>query len=395
MAYRAAVVTVVGIGADGWPGLSPAARQAVAEAEVLIGSARQLALVASGATKVTWPSPMLPAIPSLLAEHAARRVCVLASGDPMLFGVGATLARLLDPARLRVIPHVSSVSLACARLGWAVDEVEVLRSAEALRLCPSNQRVIMLSADGDTPARVAELLCELGFGPSPMTVLEELGGPGERRRAGTAASWEPAPAAPLNLVAVECRAAAGVRVLGRGPGLPDDAFEHDGQLTKREVRAVTLAALGPLPGELLWDVGAGSGSIGIEWMRTHHRCRAIAVESAAERAERIGRNAQTLGVPGLQVVHGRAPDALEGLPRPDAIFIGGGLTTEGVLEACWTAGGRLVANAVTVESEAVLATWHAKVGGTLTRIEISRAVPVGGFTGWRPGMPVTQWVVTR
>jgi precorrin-6B C5,15-methyltransferase / cobalt-precorrin-6B C5,C15-methyltransferase len=397
------VVTVVGIGADGWDGLSPAARNAVREAEVLIGSTRQLALVESDATKVTWPSPMLPAIPELLAEHAGRRVCVLASGDPMFFGVGSTLARLLGPGKLRVIPQVSSVSLACARLGWAVEEAVVVslvgRPIEALRLSiRPNRHLLLLSADGQTPARVAELLRQQGFGPSTMTVFEELGGPGESRRSGTAASWRPSPAGALNLIAVECRASPAAVVLGRGPGLPDQAFEHDGQLTKREVRAVTLAVLAPLPGELLWDVGAGSGSIGIEWLRTDPSCRAIAVEPVTERAERIIRNAGSLGVPGLQVIVGRAPEALGGLPTPDAIFIGGGLTGEGVLEACWAAlrpGGRLMANAVTLDSEAVLSDWHGQLGGTLTRIEISRARPIGGFTGWQPMMPVTQWIVRR
>jgi precorrin-6Y C5,15-methyltransferase (decarboxylating) len=397
------VVTVVGIGADGWAGLSPDARAAVSQAQVLIGSARQLALCESNAVRVTWPSPMLPAIPSLLAEHAGRRVCVLASGDPMFYGVGSILVRLVGRAGLRVIPHVSSVSLACARLGWAVEEVEVLslvgRPIDTLRLAVRpDRRLIVLSADGETPARVAELLREQGFGLSTMTVFEELGGPGETRRDGTAASWRPRPAGALNLVAVECRAASGVVVLGRGPGLPDRAYEHDGQLTKREVRAITLAVLGPLPGELLWDVGAGSGSIGIEWMRADPSCRAIAIEPVADRAERIARNAGSLGVPGLEVVVGKAPEALAGLPPPDAIFIGGGLTGDGVVEACWAAlpaGGRLMANAVTLDSEAVLSDWHRTVGGTLTRIEISRATPIGGFTGWRPMMPVTQWVVTK
>jgi precorrin-6Y C5,15-methyltransferase (decarboxylating) len=395
------VVIVVGIGADGEAGLPPAARQALAEAEVLIGSARQLALVGADAIKVTWPSPMLPAIPPLLAEHAGRRICLLASGDPMFYGVGSTLVSLLGRDHVRVIPHPTSLSLACARLGWPVPEVEVVslvgRPVETLHpaLAPG-RRVLVLSASGDTPALVANLLRNKGFGPSGLTVLEELGGPGERCRTGTADAWPAEPAGALNVIAVECVAAPGFTPLGRGPGLPDEAFEHDGQLTKREVRALTLAALRPLPGQLMWDVGAGAGSIGIEWLRSHPDCRAVAVESVAARAERITRNASSLGVPGLQVVLGRAPEALAGLPRPDAIFIGGGVRD--VLDACWAAlpeGGRLVANAVTLESEAVLAAWHARVGGTLTRIEISRAGPVGGLTGWRPMMPVTQWVVTR
>jgi precorrin-6Y C5,15-methyltransferase (decarboxylating) len=394
-------ITVVGIGADGWAGLAEPARNAVAVAEVVVGSTRQLALLPdSGATRVTWPSPMLPAVEPLLAEHAGRRVCVLASGDPMFFGVGGTLVRLFGAGAVRVFPHPSSVSLACARLGWPVEDVDVVslvgRPVSSLIALP-HRRMLVLSAGADTPAEVAALLTGRGFGPTAMTVLDDLGGPAERRQDGTVAAWS-ATAGALNVIALDCRAAPGVTPLGRTPGLPDDAYDHDGQLTKREVRAVTLAVLAPLPGQLLWDVGAGSGSVAIEWLRTHPSCTAVAVESRPERADRIRANAGLLGVPGLTVVRGRAPDALTGLPRPDAVFVGGGLTGDGVVEACWAAlraGGRLVANAVTLESEAVLTRWQAAVGGTLTRIEVSRAAPVGGFTGWKPMMPVTQWVVTR
>ncbi|HEX6352704.1 precorrin-6y C5,15-methyltransferase (decarboxylating) subunit CbiE [Actinophytocola sp.] len=396
-----ATITVVGIGADGWRGLSAAAQEALSAAEVVIGSSRQLGLLPdSDATRVAWPSPMLPAVEPLMAEHDGRHVCVLASGDPMFFGVGGTLARLLGAGALRVIPHPSSVSLACARLGWLVEDVEVVslvgRPVESLLVLP-NRRVLVLSAGAETPTKVAELLRSRGFGPTPMTVLEDLGGPGERRHDGTAATWS-GQAGALNVIALDCRAAPGVTPLGRTPGLPDDAFDHDGQLTKREVRAITLAALAPLPGQLLWDVGAGSGSVAIEWLRTHPSCAAVAVESRPERAARITANAQALGVPGLTVVHGRAPEALADLPSPDAVFVGGGVSGDGVVAACWAAlrvGGRLVANAVTLESEAVLTRWQASVGGTLTRIEVSRAAPVGGFTGWKPMMPVTQWEVVR
>jgi precorrin-6B C5,15-methyltransferase / cobalt-precorrin-6B C5,C15-methyltransferase len=396
-----ATITVVGIGADGWDGLSRTAQLEVGAAEVIIGSGRQLALLPpSDAARVPWPSPLLPAVEPLLAEHAGKQVCVLASGDPMLFGIGGTLVRLLGAEAVRVVPHPSSVSLACARLGWPVEDVEVVslvgRPVESLLVLP-DRRVLVLSANAHTPDQVAELLRSRGYGPTPMTVLENLGGPGEKRHDGTAATWR-AQVGDLNVIALNCRLAPGVAPLGRTPGLPDDAFDHDGQLTKREVRAVTLAALAPLPGQLLWDVGAGAGSVAIEWSRSHPSCRAVAVESRTERAEGITRNAHLLGVPGLTVVHGRAPDALADLPRPDAIFVGGGLTVDGVLAACWAAlpeGGRLVANAVTLESEAVLTRWQASVGGTLTRIEVSRAAPVGGFTGWKPMMPVTQWEVVR
>jgi precorrin-6Y C5,15-methyltransferase (decarboxylating) len=270
------------------------------------------------------------------------------------------------------------------------------RPVDTLLVQP-DRRVVVLSAGRDTPGQVAALLRSRGFGPTRMTVLEDLGGPGERRIDGTAADWH-ADAGPLNVIGLECTPAPGVAPLGRTPGLPDDAYDHDGQLTKREVRAVTLAALAPLPGRLLWDVGAGAGSIAIEWLRTHPACRAIAIESSPERAERITANAAALGVPGLTVVHGRAPAALADLPVPDAVFVGGGVSEDGLLAACWAAlreGGRLVANAVTLESEAVLTRWQARVGGVLTRIEISRAAPVGGFTGWKPMMPVTQWEVVK
>ncbi|MDX8033227.1 precorrin-6y C5,15-methyltransferase (decarboxylating) subunit CbiE [Lentzea sp. BCCO 10_0856] len=374
-------VTVVGIGADGWDGLSPAARHAIGTAKVLMGSQRQLDLVPGEFERVTWPSPLVPALPALFEKY--RDVCVLASGDPMFHGIGTTLVRLLG-SRVTVIPHPSSVSLACARLGWALNDVEVVslvgRSADLLRpaLTPG-RRVLVLGGDPEVVAGIA----------GPITVLEQLGGPAER-----VYQWSGENSDPLCVIAIECSQGAYSRV----PGLPDDAYETDGQLTKREVRAISLSTLGPLPGQLLWDVGSGSGSIAIEWSRTHPTCRAIAVEQSAERAERIVRNAAALGVPGVEVHIGRAPEALEGLEKPDAIFIGGGLTVPGVMQTCWDslgAGGRLVVNAVTLESEAVVAQWYAKVGGDLVRIAVNRGSPVGKFTGWRPHLPVTTWSVTK
>jgi precorrin-6Y C5,15-methyltransferase (decarboxylating) len=297
------------------------------------------------------------------------------------------------------------VSLACARLGWGIDGVEVLsvvgRPLAAVHpAVQPGRRLVVLSQDAASPAALAALLVARGYGGSPMTMLADLGGPAECQVAATAFAWPRVPVgSDLNVVAVECWPDPGARHLPRTPGLPDDAYEHDGQITKAEVRALTLCRLGPAPGELLWDVGAGSGSIGIEWMRTHSSCRAVAVEPRADRADRVARNAEALGVPGLRVVLGRAPEALAGLPpRPAAVFVGGGLTVPGVLDGCWDAlapGGRLVANAVTVESEGLLATWHARLGGDLVRLSVSRASPVGGFTGWRPMMPVTQWCVTK
>jgi precorrin-6Y C5,15-methyltransferase (decarboxylating) len=316
------------------------------------------------------------------------------------------LARSVDPARLRVLPHPSSVSYACARLGWAVEDVDVVSlvgrplAGIGNRLFPG-RRLLILSSGAQSPVEVAAELLARGFGISTMHLLEQLGSPHERRVTGRADTWSEAPGDPLNVVAVECEQAVHVDEssrLGLVPGLPDEAYEHDGQLTKRHVRAAALAALAPAPGELLWDVGGGAGSIAIEWMRAHPTCRAIAVERDPERAARSERNATALGVPALRVVTGAAPGALAGLPIPAAVFVGGGLTAPGLLEACWEALpvlGRLVANTVTLESEALLADWYRRHGGELTRLSVAHAVPVGGFTGWRQAMPVTQWSVTK
>ncbi|ANZ17636.1 precorrin-6Y C5,15-methyltransferase (decarboxylating) [Streptomyces noursei ATCC 11455] len=401
---------VVGIGAEGWDGLSPAARRELAAAEVLLGGARQLALLPAecAGERVPWPSPLRPAVSGLLAAHAGRRVCVLASGDPMFYGIGRTLTEVMaeDAAvrrPLRVLPHPSSVAYACARLGWAVEDTEVVtlvgRPAENLvRVLHDGRRVLVLSAGAGTPGEVAALLRERGFGPTRMRVLEQLGGAREQLVEGTATGWDAPAGDPLNVVALDCVREPDVPRLPVVPGLPDDAYEHDGQLTKRHVRAATLAALAPAPGELLWDVGGGSGSIAVEWLRAHRTCRAVGVERDADRAARIGRNARALGVPALRVVHGAAPAALAGLPTPDAVFIGGGLTAPGLLDACWDAlppGGRIVANTVTLESEALLTQWYRRHGGELVRLAVAHAVPVGGFTGWRQAMPVTQWSAVK
>ncbi|MFG2140330.1 precorrin-6y C5,15-methyltransferase (decarboxylating) subunit CbiE [Streptomyces sp. NPDC048650] len=401
-------LSVVGIGADGWDGLPAGSQQALREAEVLIGGARQLALLPAecAGERVPWPSPLRPAVPGLLAGHAGRRICVLASGDPMFYGIGRTLGEVRGDGAppLRVLPHPSAVSYACARLGWPVEETEVVtlvgRPAGNLAgALYDGRRLLVLSAGAGTPAEVAALLCARGFGPTRMRVLEQLGGDRERTVEGTAATWEPAsPGDPLNVIALDCVREPDALRLSLVPGLPDDAYAHDGQLTKRHVRAATLAALAPAPGELLWDIGGGSGSIAIEWLRSHRSCRAVSVERDPVRAERIDRNAHTLGVPALRVVTGPAPAALAGLPTPDAVFIGGGLTAPGLLDACWEAlppGGRIVANTVTLESEAQLTERYRRHGGELVRLAVAHAVPVGGFTGWRQAMPVTQWAAVK
>ncbi|PRY08725.1 precorrin-6y C5,15-methyltransferase (decarboxylating) subunit CbiE [Paraburkholderia sp. BL25I1N1] len=395
-------LTVVGIGDDGFAGLGRPARRALLEASVVYGGERHLAMLPArlAARRAAWPRPF--DLAPLLAERGAA-VCVLASGDPMLFGVGATLARQLPAGELRVLPAPSSLSLAAARLGWPLQDIATVslvgRPLPTLNAhLHDGARMFVLSADGRTPAALAALLNARGYGATRMSVLEHLGGELERRIDGRADQWSAGEVAALNLIALDCRATEGAPRLPLTCGLPDDAFRHDGQLTKRDVRAITLARLAPTPGELLWDVGAGSGSIGIEWMRAHSTCRAIAIEGHAERQRFIEHNRDALGVPGLQLVAGRAPEALQGLPVPDAVFIGGGVTVPGVLEACWAGlreGGRLVANAVTLQGEAALAAWRERHGGTLTRIALADAQPLGGFDTWRQALPITLLEVTK
>lgn len=406
-------VVVVGIGADGWEGLGRSAREAIAAAEVLFGSARQISLVPeqdSVGERLPWPSPLVPALPGLFERYAGARVCVLASGDPMFYGIGVTLARLLGAESLRVLPQPSSVSLACARLGWGVAETPVVsvvgRALETvIPELVDGRRVMVLSADEQTPGRLAELLGRNGFGDSALTVLEQLGGPAERVEAGIAKQWQRPAGDPLNIVAIECAADPDRIRATRLPGLPDELFTGDGQLTKNEVRALTLAALAPAPGELLWDIGGGSGSIAIEWCRTHSACRAITFERLEHRRQQIIDNATALGVPNI-VVRGEAAaelsQAVELPPpessAPDAIFIGGGLTQPGLFETCWShlrQGGRLVVNAVTAESESLLLSWAAAHGGRLRKFQIYRAEPLGSFTTWRPQLPVTQFSVVK
>jgi precorrin-6Y C5,15-methyltransferase (decarboxylating) len=388
-------LTVVGIGEDGFHGLGRAARRALVEAAIVIGGDRHLAMLPARirARREPWPKPFDVAA---IEAHRGTPVCVLASGDPMLFGVGATLARTIPPAQMRVISGPSSLSLAAARLGWPLQDVSVVslvgRPLAALNAhLFDGARVLVLSRDGESPHEIAKLLNQRGFGATPMSVFESLGGPSERRIDARADTWQEEAVGALNLVALECRA-SGAFSLPLTSGLPDSAFLTDGQLTKRDVRAMTLARLAPSPGALLWDVGAGCGSIGIEWMRCHPACKAIAIESNRERQAFIAHNRDALGVPGLQLIEGRAPDALAGLPMPDAIFIGGGVTIPGVLEACWSSlreGGRLVANAVTLQGEAALVDWRNRHGGTLTRIALSEAQPLGGFDAWRAALPIT------
>ncbi|PNB73437.1 cobalamin biosynthesis bifunctional protein CbiET [Pseudomonas sp. GW456-E7] len=395
-------LTVVGIGEDGFKGLGKNARHALLKASRIIGGQRQLDLLPAciRGERQLWPSPF--SLDPVLTRRG-EPVCVLASGDPMFFGVGASLARQLPAAEMLTLPAPSSCSLAAARMGWPLQDVVTLsvvaRPVAALNAqLSSGVRLLVLSNDGRSPAAIAALLRERGFGLSRLTVLEHLDGEAERRVDGIASDWNDPPIADLNLIAIECIAEPNTLRLSRLAGLPDSAFRHDGQLTKRDVRAITLARLAPIPGELLWDVGAGSGSIGIEWMRTHPGCRALAIEADDGRQALIEHNRDALGVPGLQLVRGSAPQALVGLERPDAIFIGGGVTREGVLDTCWAKlkpGGRLIANAVTLQSEMTLMAWREQNGGELTRIHIAQAQPLGDFDTWRQALPITLLDVTK
>jgi precorrin-6B C5,15-methyltransferase / cobalt-precorrin-6B C5,C15-methyltransferase len=398
-------IAVVGIGADGWAGLGESAREAILAADELIGSPRQLALLPpeASAPQRRWPSPLDPLLDELEARPDAI-TCVLASGDPMLHGIGATLARRLGPQRLDVHPHPSAFALACARLGWPQADVElvsaVARAPEVVaRALAPGRRVVVLATGHDGAAQIARVVCERGYGPSQLVVLEQLGGPAERRVDATAEGWRDAPVDPLHVVAIDCRAAPGTAPLQRSPGLPDDAYATtDGQLTKRHVRAMTLAALQPLPGQLLWDVGAASGSIAIEWLRAEPSARAIAIETRADRAAQAADNALALGVPQLDVRAATAPQAFADLPEPDAVFVGGGVTTPGLVVGAWAAlrpGGRIVANVVTLEGEQALVAARARFGGTLARVEIAHAEPLGAFTAWRAQMPVVQWAAAK
>jgi precorrin-6B C5,15-methyltransferase / cobalt-precorrin-6B C5,C15-methyltransferase len=398
-------LSIVGIGEDGVDGLGAVARGLVSGAEIVFGGGRHLTLAAPLIRRAArpWPSPFDGAVAEVAALRG-RQVCVLASGDPFMHGVGAVLARRVDAQEMLVVPAPSAFSLAAARLGWALAETALVslhaRALDFVRphLHPG-ARVIALTSDGAAPAALARLLTETGFGQSRVTVLEALGGPRERIRTATAAAFNLGPVDALNTVAIEVVAAPGARVIARAAGLADVLFEHDGQITKREIRAITLSALAPRRGEFLWDIGAGAGSVAIEWMLADPTLRAAAIEMRPDRAACIRRNAAAFGVSSLEVIEGEAPAALAALARPDAVFIGGGADA-GVVDAAVAAlrpGGRLVVNAVTLATEGLLLARHAALGGEFVRIAIARASPVGDASapgaplGWRPAMPVTQW----
>jgi precorrin-6B C5,15-methyltransferase / cobalt-precorrin-6B C5,C15-methyltransferase len=395
-------LSIVGIGEDGTDGLSPVAQKLIASAELVVGGKRHLAL-ADGLIRgrtLAWPSPIAEAMPEI-EKHRGRPVVVLASGDPFHYGVGDILLRSIPAAETLCLPQPSSFSLAASRLGWSLQDVALVslhgRALEGVvRHLQPGARILALSWDCETPSKLAKLLAERGMGCSSITVLEAMGGPRERVRRATATGFDLGEITPLNSIALEVTTSPDATVLGLAPGLDDALFEHDGQLTKREVRAVTLSALAPRQGELLWDVGLGAGSIAIEWLLRHPSLKAIGIEDQPERAARAARNAAALGTPDPLIVQKRAPEAFAGLPRPDAVFIGGGLSDPGVFEAAWSAlksGGRLVANAVSLQSEARLIEFFARHSGELVRLEIAKAgrAGTGGVFVWRPAAPIVQW----
>jgi precorrin-6Y C5,15-methyltransferase (decarboxylating) len=396
-------LSLIGIGEDGIAALSPAARTLLAQAHLVAGGARHLALAGPlSAETLIWPSPLADAIPEILARRGSP-VCVLASGDPFLYGIGTLLGAHVGPQEMQCFPAPSAFSLAAARLNWNLQDccLMSLHGREFERIIPALQphaKILCLSWDETTPPRLAKLLCERGLGQSRIAVMEAMGGPRERTRATTAAAFRMEGIDPLNLVALEIAAPVHSRILTVANGLADSWFETDGQLTKREVRAITLSSLAPRRGELLWDVGAGSGSIAIEWLLSDPANRAIAIEARADRASLIRRNAENLGVPHIEIITATAPEAFANLPQPQAIFAGGGASDASLLDAAYAAlapGGRLVVNAVTLEAEAELIRRFKAQGGELLRIEIARTDSLGSFQAWRPALPVTQWSVTK
>ena len=391
-------LSIIGIGEDGLGGLNADARELVDGAEVFFGGTRHLAMLGDDPRpREGWDNPLSQTI-ARIGKLKGKAVCVLATGDPMSYGIGVTLAREFGMEQCRVIPHQSAFSLACARLGWPLAEIDCLtlhgRPLGLLNLhLRPNARLLILSENGGTAREVAAMLRQSGYGDSEMSVFQNMGGVKERRFDGLARRWRRR-TGDLNTIAVLCRAKAAAAPLMRPAGLPDEMFQHDGQLTKSDVRAVTLAALAPAPDDVLWDVGAGAGSIAIEFLRAEPTARAIAVEQNASRITNIRTNGERLGARNLQIVEGAAPDALKGLARPHVIFIGGGVGDGKVLWACWRAlrpGGRLVANAVSLEGEAALLQFMAGKGGAMTRIAISHLDAMGSLHAWRAMHPVTQY----
>ncbi len=419
---------VIGIGEDGWKDLGADAKLLLYESKVVLGGERHLKMLPDDwkVKRISWTSPMRESVEKILSFRPCRSknikstntgnkekdrvsVAVLASGDPLCYGIATKLLRHLHIDEVCIKPALSTFSLICSRVGWSLPDIETLtlhgRPLEMLHpFVQPGAKLGVLSKDSTTPQKTARLLTKRGFGKSNITVLEHLGGSKEKKFSGRADSWEHNSLVDLNAMAIECIPLRSAEVIPRIPGLADEQFVHDGQLTKCEIRAVVLSKLMPVVDQVLWDIGAGCGSVAIEWMRSHPRCMAVAIEKSKTRLKMIEKNAINLGVPLLKIISGELPDVLDNLTLPDAIFIGGGLSnfkkadSSPLLDLCWKLlkpGGRLVAHAVTFESEQQLLSWYKKKGGDLTRLSISRADSIGKFNGWKPLRPVTQYSISK
>jgi len=393
---------IIGIGEDGVDGLSLTAREKLQSAQVIVGGDRHHNLAPNEtAIRIAWPSPF-DAMVDEIKSHKGKQIVVLVTGDPLWYSVGARILKAIPKEEVTFHPQLSAFQWASCRMGWSLADCDTLTihgraNSQVIPYLAPHARLLVLTQNAGSPKAVAELLTECGFGKSKMTVLASLGGKHEERFDGLADSWSHT-VPDFHTLAIECEANMDAKWYPRTGGLPDEAFFHDGQMTKRVIRSATVSALAPYQDALLWDVGAGCGSIAIEWMRGARGAIAIAIEPNEKRIEMIRQNAVNLGAEKIQIAEGKAPDGLANLEAPDAIFIGGGLTSEGVFETCWERlciGGRLVANAVTVESEAKLLSLHEIYGGELSRITVQQAEPVGRFKGWKPFMPVTQWTVIK
>lgn len=393
---------IIGIGEDGVDGLTPAALERLKAAEIIIGGDRHHTLAPNpAAIRVKWPSPF-DAMIDEMKSHRGRALVVLVTGDPLWYSVGARITRAIPAREIRFHPQISSFQWAACRMGWSMADLETVTihgraDSQILPHLAPKIRMLVLTQNSESPGAVAQLLCDRGFGESRMTVLAALGGSREQRFDGVASTWSHI-VPDFHLLAIECYAGEGARWYPRTGGLPDDAFISDSQITKQDIRAVTIAKLAPYPDAMLWDIGAGCGSVSIEWMRAARGALSIAIEPKAARAGMIRQNAAALGAEKISVIEADAPAGLEGLATPDAVFIGGGLGTDGVFDEAWAAlrpGGRLVANVVTLESEAILTGLHQKFGGDLVRLSVQKSEPVGPYRGWRTAMPVTQWCVIK
>ncbi len=392
-------LTIVGMGEDGWEALSNRARLAIKSTDVIVGASRLLALLPKTKAEIhEWPQPF-SAVAEQIKPLAGRNTVIIATGDPMNFGITRKLLEFIPFEEMTVIPQVSSFSLAAARMGWSLPDCDCFTihgrpAANVETFIQPSARLIILTEDETSVAEVCRRLMARGFEESKVTVLENMGGESERITSFAANANPNLNWSPLNVLAVNCIAGPQAKIFSRVAGLPDDAFIHDGQLTKREVRAATLAALAPGPDQLLWDIGAGCGSVSVEWMRSTRGCEAFAIEHNEDRLKMISTNADQLGTPRLKVIAGKAPEALDGLRAPDAVFIGGGVGNEGVFDTAWQtlkSGGRMVCNVVTIEGEMHLYDLQEKHGGELVRMDVSTLTNVGPYRAMKPRMSVVQW----